>query len=84
MHHWYGLNVNVKDVRDLHAAVLVTAGDALCKAQLELIQDNGTGTGGVDDEGTTVLITAAFSGDKRKSGQVVSNASDFCWIGAET
>ncbi len=72
----HGANVSVKDVRDVHAPLLVMAGQSLSKDTLELLLDHGADIEAVDDEGTTVLIAAADSGDKQSLEMLLARGAN--------
>lgn len=59
-----GADVNVRDIRDEKAPLLVLAGFTLGKETLELLLDHGADIESADDDGTTVLISVADSNDK--------------------
>ena len=69
-------NVNVKDVRDVQAPLLVMAGYTSCKEQLELLLDEGAGIEGIDNQGTQALIAAADSGDKESVAMLLAREAN--------
>ena len=72
----HGADVNVKDTRDEHAPVLVQAGYTLGKETLELLLEHGAEIEGVDDHGTTVLISVADSGDKESLEMLLARGAN--------
>ena len=72
----HGANVNVKHVRYQHAPLLVMAGSRLGKEPLQRLLDRGANIEGTDDEGTTVLIATARSGDRESLEMLLARGAD--------
>ena len=69
-------NVNVNHVRYRHAPLLVMAGHRLGKEPLQRLLDHGANIEGTDDEGTTVLIATAGSGDKESLEMLLARGAN--------